>query len=398
MIIPAHNKGGGMKSLILKKILAFACLCSLAFAATIPARAANEWSSDLAIQGEEKVKLAIFRPVEVHIKILEELGKQGFLDINNLKVTGFYHKKELTDFNKVKMYIQKNNIDWMQIHEISGELSIDTLFKKNGCTADFKYIFNNFDGVVFFGGHDIQPQIYGQKTSLLTQIQTPYRHLLALSAVFHLLGGFQDKDHSAFLEENREFPVLGICLGCQTLNVGTGGTMIQDIWADGYHKKFLEDVAAIPIELLHRNPYAQLYPEKKITMWQMHPIKIVKEGKFCSELGFSPDDKIVVSSAHHQMLGELGKDMKTIATSLDGKVIEAIEHERFSNVLGVQFHPELYWLWDKKAKFRFSPKCEGEKSFATILEENPPSYEFHKKLWLWFSRKLKETHQNRKHH
>jgi len=82
---------------------------------------------------------------------------------------------------------------------------------------------------------------------------------------------------------------------------------------------------------------------------------------------------------------------------VDDKVIEAIDHERFPNVLGVQFHPELYWLWDKTAKFRFLPEYKNEKSAATILEQNPPSFEFHKKLWSWFSEKLKETHHSRDH-
>jgi putative glutamine amidotransferase len=149
--------------------------------------------------------------------------------------------------------------------------------------------------------------------------------------------------------------------------------MIQDIWMEGYGKKYLEDVAAMPIELLHKNPYAQLYPEEKLTVWLMHPIKLINEGKFCSTFGLSSGDNPLVSSAHHQMLGKLGKGMKVIVTSLDGKVVEAIEHERFPNVLGVQFHPELTWLWDKMTKFRFLPEYTKEKSLATILEQNPPA-------------------------
>lgn len=385
-----------MKSLICKRICILVFLCIWISAGTLLAEPFGD-ISDWAIHAGEKVKLVIFYPDELDVKILHVLRKQGLLDIEDLEITGIYHEKELTDFSKAREYIQKNNIDWFIFREIKGELNMDNVFRKNGCTDDFEDIFKTSDGIIFFGGADIQPQIYGQKTGINTHIETPYRHLLALSMVFHLLGGFQDENFTGLLDTNLRYPVLGICLGCQILNVGTGGSMVQDIWSDGYGKKYLEDVAAMPIELLHRNPYAQLYPEEKLTPWLMHPIKLVKNGKFCSVMGFGPDIKPVVSSAHHQMLDKLGKGMKIIATSLDDKVVEAIEHERFPNVLGVQFHPELDWLWDKTIKFRFLPEYKKEKSFATILEQNPPSYDFHKKLWSWFSEKLKGTPHGQEH-
>jgi len=360
--------------------------------------APSKSNSDATLHTGDKVKLAIFYPDEFHVKVLDELRKNGLLDIEDLEVTGIYHAKELTDFGKAREYIEKNNIGWFKFREIKGELSAGTLFQKNGCAADFEDIFKSADGIIFFGGADIQPQIYGQKTSINTHIQTPYRHLLALSMVFHLLGGSQDTNFAGFLETNPRYPVLGICLGCQTLNVGTGGSMIQDIWSEAYGKKYLEDVAAMPVELLHRNPYAQLYPEEKLSPWLMHPIQLIKAGKFCSVLGFSPENQPLVVTAHHQMIDKLGKGMKIIATSLDGKVVEAIEHERFPHVLGVQFHPEVFWLWDKTAKFRFLPEYKKEKSLATILEQNPPSYDFHKKLWSWFSEKLMDAHNSGEHH
>jgi len=31
----------------------------------------------------------------------------------------------------------------------------------------------------------------------------------------------------------------------------------------------------------------------------------------------------------------------------------------------------------------------------TILENNPPSYEFHEKIWEWFSKGLKEYHSSK---
>jgi len=391
------NGDDNMKFLAFRKICILVFIC-LWFSSGVLLAEPSEGRSDSALHADAKIKLAIFYPSEFAVKALDELRKQELLDIDDLEVTGIYHAKELTDFSKAKEYVEKNNIDWFKFREIKGDISIDNVFKKNGCTTEFEAIFKTSDGIIFFGGYDIQPQIYGQKTRIVTQIRTPYRHLLELSMVFHLLGGSQDESNAGLLETNLKYPVLGICLGFQTLNVGTGGTLIQDIWSDGYGKKYLEDVAAIPIENLHRNPYAQLYPEEKLTMWLMHPIKLIKGGKFCSTFGYNPDINPIVSSAHHQMLGELGKGMKIIATSMDGKVAEAIEHERFPNVLGVQFHPELYMLWDKTTKFRFLPEYDTEKSLVTILEQNPPSFEFHKRLWQWFGEMLKDTHHSREHH
>ena len=79
--------------------------------------------------------------------------------------------------------------------------------------------------------------------------------------------------------------------------------------------------------------------------------------------------------------------MNIAATSLDGKVVEAIEHQEYPNVLGLQFHPESYNLWDETLKLRMKPD-EEEASLFSILKNNPPSYDFHKKIWSWFSEKL----------
>jgi hypothetical protein len=58
-------------------------------------------------------------------------------------------------------------------------------------------------------------------------ITDPHRHYLELSFLFHLLGGFQDESFLPLLEERPEYPVLGICLGMQSMNVATGGDMIR---------------------------------------------------------------------------------------------------------------------------------------------------------------------------
>lgn len=126
--------------------------------------------------------------------------------------------------------------------------------------------------------------------------------------------------------------------------------------------------------------------------YNMHPIKLLETGKLIKELGFSTEDSPFILSSHHQMPGKLGKGMKVFATSLDGKVIEALEHVQYPNVLGVQFHPEFPILYDRTRTYRFTPEDKEAISLLEILEKNPPSLEFHRKIWEWFSEKLKQHH------
>jgi putative glutamine amidotransferase len=95
-------------------------------------------------------------------------------------------------------------------------------------------------------------------------------------------------------------------------------------------------------------------------------------------------------SAHHQAADKLGKGFKVAATSLDGKIVEAIEHVKFPNVLGVQFHPEFPMLWEAEPKVKFTPQDKDLFGIKTYLEAHPPSVEFHKKLWQWFFDKVKK--------
>jgi putative glutamine amidotransferase len=350
---------------------------------------------DTAEPISEEVRLTIFYPSMGTIRALIELREQGLITIENLTVIGVFHENERTDYQRSIEYVGENDLIWFKFHKISGELSKDTLFQKNTCSGEFEKIFNKSDGVIFFGGADIPPYIYGEKTNLLSGISTTYRHFLELSFIFHLLGGFQDEDFTPLLELEPEFPVLGICLGAQSLNVGTGGTLTQDIWSEKYGKKYFEDVFTLGKENWHNNPFARVYPEEKLMRYNLHRIKLHGEGKFCSVLGFKEEDTPFIISSHHQMVEMPGKGMAIIATSLDGKVAEAIEHEKYPHVLGTQFHPEFPILWDTVQKFRTIPQGEEGTNLNSFLKENPPSWNFHKKIWAWFEERLVEGHSRK---
>ncbi|MGZ7066102.1 MAG: gamma-glutamyl-gamma-aminobutyrate hydrolase family protein, partial [Candidatus Aminicenantales bacterium] len=271
------------------------------------------------------------------------------------------------------------------------EISEPALFKKNACTPEFEAIVRKADGVIFFGGPDIPPSVFGKKTNLLTEITDPYRHYLELSAVFHFLGGSQDGASRALLDARPGFPVLGICLGFQTLNVGTGGTLIQDIWAEFYGKAYVEDAIALGPEQWHNNPYRLLYPLDKLMGYNFHTLQLGDKSKFVTAMGFKTADHPRILSSHHQAVEALGKDLIAVATSRDGKIIEAMEHKTYPNVLGVQFHPEHPMLWDTDPRFRQKPG-DPLTSYNAILTGMPPSLEFNKAIWKWFAERLVESH------
>ena len=236
------------------------------------------------------------------------------------------------------------------------------------------------------------PAAYGEKMLLLTGVTDPYRHYLELSFVFHLLGGSQNDGAKALLDGRPNFPVLGICLGHQTLNVGTGGTLVQDIWFETYGKSYVEDITALGQPNWHTNPWRKLDPlDKQIFPYMLHPIKLVGGGKLAAGLGFKASDEPYIMSAHHQAAARIGKGFKVAATSLDGKIVESIEHLKYPNVLGVQFHPEFTMLWDAKAQYKFTPKDKDLFTVNGFLKSHAPSFEFHKKLWAWFFDKVKKS-------
>jgi len=393
-----------------RTILKLGLLVALALALGFPVAAQTKAKAvDRALDGitpnRPGVRLVIFDPETGIIDALEALRKNRILDIPDLTVIGVYHEKQMGDFADARKFVADNKLDWFKFHVVTAEINEAAVFNKNACTPEFEAIVKKADGVIFFGGPDIPPTVYHKKTSLLSSVEDPYRHYFELSAVFHLLGGSQDNSFKPLLAGRPGFPVLGICLGLQTLNVGTGGTLIQDIWTEVYGKSTVEDAISLGPEQWHTNPYdphGRLYPLYQTMGGSFHSLELGAESKFCVAMGFKTFDHPRILSWHHQDVGTLGKGLVVVAMSRDGKVIEAIEHREYPNVLGIQFHPEYSLLWDRaagelrqlhEANFSFREK-PGDPliSFSAILAGSPPSLPFNKAIWAWFAAKLKESH------
>lgn len=362
-------------------------------AAQTKAKAVDRALDEITPTGQG-VRLVIFDPETGIIEALVALRKNRILDIPDLTVIGVYHKKQMGDFAEARKVVVDKKLDWFKFHVVTAELDEAAVFKKNVWTSEFETIVKKADGVIFFGGPDIPPSVYQTKTSFLTSVEDPFRHYFELSAVFHLLGGLQDNNFRPLLAGRPGFPVLGICLGEQTLNVGSGGTLIQDIWTGIYGKSTIEDAIALGPEKWHTNPYdahGRLYPLYQTLGCNFHSLELGAGSKFCMAMGFKTSDHPRILSWHHQAAGTLGKGLIVTATSRDGKVIEAIEHREYPNVLGIQFHPEFPQLWYNWFIFREKPG-DPLTSGNAILAGSPPSLPFNKAIWAWFAAKLKESH------
>lgn len=154
------------------------------------------------------------------------------------------------------------------------------------------------DGVVFAGGPDLDPALYGQR-----------RHSETVGVVAE-----HDRAELALLTAAlaRDVPVLAVCRGSQLLNVARGGDLVQhlpeDVGHDG-HKQ-------VP----------GVFAEHDVA---------VEPG---SRLGALVRDTSV-RSHHHQGIGRVGAGLRTVAWAEDGSP-EALEDPSRRFAVGVLWHPE----------------------------------------------------------
>ncbi len=134
-------------------------------------------------------------------------------------------------------------------------------------------------------------------------------------------------------------PVLGICLGCQLINIVYGGTLIGDI------------LTQIPDAFWHERPQSNRKLET------MHEVRFPEGSPLRGLFGH---DWICANSSHHQSVETLGTGLIVAALAGDG-VVEAITPEEIKGrfVVGLQWHPErLYNIVDGHLTV-FKALCEA---------------------------------------
>lgn len=238
------------------------------------------------------------------------------------------------------------------------------------------------------GGPDIPPVTYDEKVHLLSSVTDPYRHYFELSYLFHLLGGTQDPAWQPYLNENKDYLISGICLGMQSMHVATGGSMVQDIPTEIYEIWNADDLMQGDPDQMHRNYADKLNTGCDApTSYHFHRIKLVKKEVLSKGIGFKSRITPLVLSSHHQALENLSEDWIVAATSMDGKIIEAIQHRKYPHVLGVQFHPEKPGLFDPTISH---PKtCNSSINFQESIK-GTDSYTFHLAYWTYLEQLFEE--------
>jgi putative glutamine amidotransferase len=163
-------------------------------------------------------------------------------------------------------------------------------------------------GLLFAGGGDVDPALFGQEPHPKLGAIEPLRDEVELSLARQAIGDRK--------------PVLGICRGVQLLNVALGGTLYQDI----------------PSELPEASDhYASSQVPGRAHM--AHPIALEPGSWLAAQLG---TQELPGNTFHHQSLRDIAIGLRVTGRAPDG-VVEAVEGTGPGFVIGVQCHPEDLW-------------------------------------------------------
>ena len=155
------------------------------------------------------------------------------------------------------------------------------------------------DGLVFSGGSDVDPALYGADAHAETTGIVRERDDFELDLMRAALG------HGV--------PVLAICRGSQVLNVALGGDIEQhlpDRLGDERHRR-----------------------ERGV--FSVHGVDVLSGTRLAEIVG----DRVEVKSHHHQGFERLGSGLRESARAEDGTV-EGLEDPERRFAVGVLWHPE----------------------------------------------------------
>lgn len=164
---------------------------------------------------------------------------------------------------------------YMNALENNGAVPIILLLSTNKDVLD--KCFDMVDGILFTGGHDVNPKFYNQKNEkcgLLCDPRDEMEKYLFTKAI-----------------ENDK-PVLGICRGIQLFNALLGGTLYQDL----------------PTEYPSETKHAMTKPYNR----GVNTVDILKDTPLFEIIGV---DKLSVNSYHHQAIKDLAPNVVANAIS-----------------------------------------------------------------------------------
>ncbi len=166
------------------------------------------------------------------------------------------------------------------------------------------------DGLLLQGGNDIAPETYGE-SPLAPEFRGD-----------RIRDRYEIELLDAFIEAGK--PVLGICRGCQLINVAFGGTLYQDIPTQR------------PDALPHLD--AAQYDH------QFHDVELVPGSRLASL--YPGVRRASINSIHHQAIKDLAKELEVEAVAVPDGIVEAVRWRGTSYVFGMQWHPEFLAQYD----------------------------------------------------
>lgn len=334
-----------------------------------------------------KTYILLAHPTVQNLETIQFLLKNNILQLPDAEFIGVYSTAENYNYDQSVKLISKPEMSRFHLQKVEGTENSANIYTANGWSKTFKSLFDVSAGIFFFGGPDIQPELYGQE-NLYSAVTDPNRHSFELSFLFHLLGGKQNSGFTPLLTGKPGYFVTGFCLGMQSMNVATGGTLTQDIPAQTYKKMTAEENLKLKKDQLHRNYWQEIKNDTLFMGINFHPILYTAHPFFMKKIKADRELKPLVLSSHHQSIEKLGKDLIVTATSMDEMVIEGIQHRVYPNVFAVQFHPEVPSLYKEGKKLKFAPE-DTPKSYYEILSAE--SREFHLKYWQAISKAIKSS-------
>lgn len=170
-------------------------------------------------------------------------------------------------------------------------------------TDTSRAIIKGVDGVIFAGGEDFDPALYGSNAYDLVESYSTDQDRSDLELL------------SLAIDENKA--VLGICRGMQLINIYYGGSLYEDLPKQfGTNISHRQAEESFTYHMVNFNESSSLYDKL--------------DGEFSRQ----------VNSMHHEGIRDLAKGLIPTAISDDG-LIEAIENPYYNNfMMGVQWHTE----------------------------------------------------------
>lgn len=192
------------------------------------------------------------------------------------------------------------NRSYVEAIQRAGGIPVPLLYLED---QDLDVLLDSLDGLCLTGGKDIDPSHFGEEPHPTAERISPART--------------RSEIHLAQQAVERDIPMLGICLGHQTINVALGGDMYQDL------------PSQFPGTMPHKNTEA----DRGV---KTHEIRLLPGTRLREILG---SDRLQVNSVHHQAVRRVADGLVVSAEAPDG-VVEGLERPGSSFLVCVQWHPE----------------------------------------------------------